>query len=61
MGKKTNVEKLREIRDQLNAEVEDMTIDECLEFLESKKSDSLHSKKWWAEKEKSQKQQLSKV
>ncbi len=59
--RKTNIERLREIRDQLSEETADMTIDEYLDFLESKKTSSLHTKKWWAEKEKSQNKSLFKA
>ncbi|EMF91713.1 hypothetical protein [Leptospira santarosai] len=48
--RKTNVEKLREIRDKMNEEVKDMDVDEYLEYLKSQST--LHTKKWWAEKEK---------
>ncbi|EMS89741.1 hypothetical protein [Leptospira noguchii] len=50
--RKTNVEKLREIRDKMNEEVTGMDEDEFWEYFQSQPT--LHSKKWWAEKEKSQ-------
>ncbi|MFA4795302.1 hypothetical protein [Leptospira kirschneri] len=53
------VEKMIQIKEELGSTLVKMSIEEQLEFINDD-SNLLHSKKWWADKEKSQNQQLAK-
>ncbi|WP_025177255.1 hypothetical protein [Leptospira kirschneri] len=53
------VEKMIQIKEEIGSKLVKMSIEEQLEFINND-SNLLHSKKWWAEKEKTQGQNLSK-
>ncbi|UOG50294.1 hypothetical protein [Leptospira noguchii] len=57
MSKESMVEKMIQIKEELGLKLVKMSIEEQLEFINDD-SNLLHSKKWWAEKEK---QSLSKA
>ncbi|UOG51102.1 hypothetical protein [Leptospira noguchii] len=57
MSKESMVEKMIQIKEELGSKLVKMSIEEQLEFINDD-SNLLHSKKWWAEKEK---QSLSKA
>ncbi|WP_078129690.1 hypothetical protein [Leptospira alexanderi] len=56
---KSMVEKMIQIKEELGSKLVKMSIEEQLEFINDD-SNLLHSKKWWTEKEKPQKQQFAK-
>ncbi|EKS09219.1 hypothetical protein [Leptospira santarosai] len=60
MSKESMVEKMIQIKEELGSKLVRMSIEEQLEFINDD-SNLLHTKKWWAEKEKSQNKSLSKA
>ncbi|MDI7221238.1 hypothetical protein QMM98_07650 [Leptospira santarosai] len=60
MSKESMVEKMIQIKEELGSKLVRMSIEEQLEFINDD-SNLLHTKKWWAEKEKLQNKSLSKA